>query len=177
MTGLHALKRVAKPEEIARSARYLASDDSSFVEGTASLAHESCDDSVCRGADARRRRTDVIVGPRTDGVDRCPDDCHLVHSRHWRVRARAPINVSRWPRTASCKPHRRLDLPRSRLTTRDPEPSFGSPCWQRPLSNSERTSVRITSAVRALAADGSRAAIMHSLRSANGISVKSPASV
>ncbi|SKC64255.1 SpoIIAA-like [Paraburkholderia hospita] len=65
----------------------------------------------------------------------------------------------------------------SRMAAHDPEPSFWSPCWQRPLSNSERTSVRITSAVRALAADGSRAAIMHSLRSANGISVKSPASV
>jgi NAD(P)-dependent dehydrogenase (short-subunit alcohol dehydrogenase family) len=37
ITGLHALKRVAKPEEIARSALYLASDDSSFVTGTASL--------------------------------------------------------------------------------------------------------------------------------------------
>ena len=37
VTGLHALKRVAKPEEIARSALYLASDDSSFVTGTASL--------------------------------------------------------------------------------------------------------------------------------------------
>lgn len=37
ITGLHALKRVAKPEELARSALYLASDDSSFVTGTASL--------------------------------------------------------------------------------------------------------------------------------------------
>jgi NAD(P)-dependent dehydrogenase (short-subunit alcohol dehydrogenase family) len=37
VTGLHALKRVARPEEIARSALYLASDDSSFVTGTASL--------------------------------------------------------------------------------------------------------------------------------------------
>lgn len=37
VTGLHALKRVAKPEELARSALYLASDDSSFVTGTASL--------------------------------------------------------------------------------------------------------------------------------------------
>jgi NAD(P)-dependent dehydrogenase (short-subunit alcohol dehydrogenase family) len=35
--NLHALKRVAKPEEIARSVLYLASDDSSFVSGTASL--------------------------------------------------------------------------------------------------------------------------------------------
>lgn len=35
--GLHALKRVAKPEELARSVLYLASDDSSFVTGTASL--------------------------------------------------------------------------------------------------------------------------------------------
>lgn len=35
--GLHALKRVAKPEELARSVLYLASDDSSFVSGTASL--------------------------------------------------------------------------------------------------------------------------------------------
>lgn len=35
--GLHALKRIAKPEELARSILYLASDDSSFVTGTASL--------------------------------------------------------------------------------------------------------------------------------------------
>lgn len=37
VTELHALKRVGKPEELARSALYLASDDSSFVSGTASL--------------------------------------------------------------------------------------------------------------------------------------------
>ncbi|MFS8974755.1 SDR family oxidoreductase [Cupriavidus necator] len=38
ITNLHALKRVARPEELARSVLYLASDDSSFVTGTASLA-------------------------------------------------------------------------------------------------------------------------------------------
>jgi NAD(P)-dependent dehydrogenase (short-subunit alcohol dehydrogenase family) len=37
MTNLHALKRVGKPEEIARAVPYLASDDSAFVTGTASL--------------------------------------------------------------------------------------------------------------------------------------------
>ncbi|WP_280152065.1 SDR family oxidoreductase [Piscinibacter sp. XHJ-5] len=37
VTNLHALKRVAAPEEVARSVLYLASDDSSFVSGTASL--------------------------------------------------------------------------------------------------------------------------------------------
>ena len=37
ITNLHALKRVAKPEELARSVLYLASDDASFVTGTASL--------------------------------------------------------------------------------------------------------------------------------------------
>lgn len=37
ITNLHALKRVATPEELARSVLYLASNDSSFVTGTASL--------------------------------------------------------------------------------------------------------------------------------------------
>jgi NAD(P)-dependent dehydrogenase (short-subunit alcohol dehydrogenase family) len=37
ITSLHALKRVATPEELARSVLYLASDDSAFVTGTASL--------------------------------------------------------------------------------------------------------------------------------------------
>ncbi|MFC6487879.1 SDR family oxidoreductase [Nitratireductor sp. GCM10026969] len=36
--GLHALKRVAKPEEIARAALFLASDAASFVTGSAMLA-------------------------------------------------------------------------------------------------------------------------------------------
>jgi NAD(P)-dependent dehydrogenase (short-subunit alcohol dehydrogenase family) len=37
ITNLHALKRVATPEEVARSVLYLASDDSTFVTGTAAL--------------------------------------------------------------------------------------------------------------------------------------------
>ncbi|KRB58720.1 glucose dehydrogenase [Rhizobium sp. Root708] len=37
ITNLHALKRVAAPLELARSVLYLASDDASFVTGTASL--------------------------------------------------------------------------------------------------------------------------------------------
>lgn len=37
ITNLHALKRVATPEELARSVLYLASNDSAFVTGTASL--------------------------------------------------------------------------------------------------------------------------------------------
>ena len=37
VTGLHALKRVAQPAELARSVLYLASHDASFVTGTASL--------------------------------------------------------------------------------------------------------------------------------------------
>jgi NAD(P)-dependent dehydrogenase (short-subunit alcohol dehydrogenase family) len=38
MTNPHALKRVARPEEPARSVLYLASDDSVFATDTASLA-------------------------------------------------------------------------------------------------------------------------------------------
>ncbi|MET0792743.1 MAG: SDR family oxidoreductase [Polyangiaceae bacterium] len=37
VTSLHALKRPARAEELARSVLYLASDDASFVTGTASL--------------------------------------------------------------------------------------------------------------------------------------------
>ena len=36
--GMHALKRIAQPEEIAKSALYLASDLSSFTTGAALLA-------------------------------------------------------------------------------------------------------------------------------------------
>jgi len=36
--GLHAMKRIATPEEIAQSALYLASDASSFTTGSALLA-------------------------------------------------------------------------------------------------------------------------------------------
>jgi NAD(P)-dependent dehydrogenase (short-subunit alcohol dehydrogenase family) len=37
VAGLHALKRLAQPEEIARAALYLASTASSFTTGTALL--------------------------------------------------------------------------------------------------------------------------------------------
>ena len=37
VTNLHALKRVATPDELARAVLFFASDDSSFVTGTASL--------------------------------------------------------------------------------------------------------------------------------------------
>ncbi|WP_337268629.1 SDR family oxidoreductase [Oryzifoliimicrobium ureilyticus] len=37
ITNLHALKRVATPDEVARTVLYLASDDASFVSGTAML--------------------------------------------------------------------------------------------------------------------------------------------
>jgi NAD(P)-dependent dehydrogenase (short-subunit alcohol dehydrogenase family) len=37
VTGLHALKRIAKPEELARTVLYLASELSSFVTGTSML--------------------------------------------------------------------------------------------------------------------------------------------
>lgn len=44
--GLHALKRIARPEEIARSALYLASDLSGFTTGSALLADGGV--SICR---------------------------------------------------------------------------------------------------------------------------------
>jgi NAD(P)-dependent dehydrogenase (short-subunit alcohol dehydrogenase family) len=47
MINLHALKRVAQPEELARSVLYLASDESSFVTGTASLVDGGA--SITRG--------------------------------------------------------------------------------------------------------------------------------
>lgn len=47
ITSLHALKRVGTPEELARSVLYLASDDASFVTGTASLVDGGI--SVARG--------------------------------------------------------------------------------------------------------------------------------
>nr|WP_256582293.1 SDR family oxidoreductase [Pseudomonas sp. MYb185] len=37
VSNLHALKRIAQPEEIARSALYLTSDASSFTTGSAML--------------------------------------------------------------------------------------------------------------------------------------------
>ena len=46
VAGLHALKRIAAPEEIARTALYLASDASSFTTGTALLVDGGV--SVCR---------------------------------------------------------------------------------------------------------------------------------
>jgi NAD(P)-dependent dehydrogenase (short-subunit alcohol dehydrogenase family) len=45
--GLHALKRIASPDEIARSALYLASEASSFVTGTALLVDGGV--SIARG--------------------------------------------------------------------------------------------------------------------------------
>ncbi|WP_019645875.1 SDR family oxidoreductase [Novispirillum itersonii] len=44
--GLHALKRIAEPEEIARAALFLLSDDASFVTGTALMADGGV--SICR---------------------------------------------------------------------------------------------------------------------------------
>jgi NAD(P)-dependent dehydrogenase (short-subunit alcohol dehydrogenase family) len=37
INGFHAVKRAAQPEELVRSVLFLASDDASFVTGTASL--------------------------------------------------------------------------------------------------------------------------------------------
>jgi len=46
IAGLHAMKRIAAPEEIARSALYLASDDSTFTTGTALLVDGGI--SICK---------------------------------------------------------------------------------------------------------------------------------
>ena len=46
IAGLHALKRMAEPEEIARVALFLASDQSEFVTGSALLADGG--NSVCK---------------------------------------------------------------------------------------------------------------------------------
>jgi NAD(P)-dependent dehydrogenase (short-subunit alcohol dehydrogenase family) len=48
---LHAMKRIATPEEIARSALYLASDASSFTTGTALLVDGGV--SIHRAREAR----------------------------------------------------------------------------------------------------------------------------
>ncbi|WP_343717564.1 SDR family oxidoreductase [Inquilinus sp.] len=47
LSSMHALKRAGTPEEIARSVLYLASDDASFVTGTASLVDGGI--SIARG--------------------------------------------------------------------------------------------------------------------------------
>ena len=46
IAGLHALKRMARPEEIARAALFLLSDHASFVTGTAMLADGG--NSICK---------------------------------------------------------------------------------------------------------------------------------
>ena len=46
VAGLHALKRIARPEEIAKTVLYLASDASSFTTGTAMLVDGGV--SICR---------------------------------------------------------------------------------------------------------------------------------
>ncbi len=46
ISGLHALKRMAEPAEIARAALFLLSDDASFVTGTAMLADGG--NSICK---------------------------------------------------------------------------------------------------------------------------------
>ncbi|NGM45293.1 SDR family oxidoreductase [Rhodobacter sp. SGA-6-6] len=46
IAGLHALKRIARPEEIAKAALFLASDMASFVTGTAMLADGG--NSICK---------------------------------------------------------------------------------------------------------------------------------
>ena len=56
--GLHALKRIAAPEEIARSVLYLASDASSFTTGTALL--------VDGGVSVNRTQREQRAAPQPD---------------------------------------------------------------------------------------------------------------
>jgi len=73
MTNLHALKRVAQPEELARSVLYLASNDSAFVTGTASLVDGGA--SIIRGLMLLMRRmapNGRVCLPRRPGKSRDP---------------------------------------------------------------------------------------------------------
>ncbi len=59
--NLHALKRMAKPEEIARSVLHLASDASSFITGTAMLVEGGVSISRAGASDPGGRRSTFYV--------------------------------------------------------------------------------------------------------------------
>jgi hypothetical protein len=122
MTNLHALRRVSQPEELARSVLYLASDDSAFVTGTASLVDGGASDhpelslcpqlipvasgvacsspnSVCSSRPfVGRRNKEVLRGKSRNSTLRAVSKSPYRGRRGIRKAGRTPIHTMRGPR-------------------------------------------------------------------------------